>query len=72
MEAALDINDIILQIKKMDKKDQLNLLDRLLLLVRKPEPENKRSPNLSALLNANDNIWKNMDIEKYIEEERRW
>lgn len=72
MAISIDINDIISQVKKMDKKDQVNLLDRILLLVQKPELKAKESQGLSSLSNFKNHTWTNVDIEKYIEDERQW
>ena len=73
METFENIDNIIFEVKKLDKKDQINLLKRLLELVKKTEvPDKGALVNLTSLSGLGSDIWKNTDIDSYIENERRW
>ena len=41
MNADLNVNDILLQVKRLDKEDQLSLLEKLALLIGKSERKKK-------------------------------
>jgi len=41
MNADLNVNDILLQVKRLDKEDQLSLLEKLALLIGKSERKGK-------------------------------
>lgn len=43
MPAALNINDILLQVKQLDKDAQLTLLERIVRLLQKPETDSNPS-----------------------------
>ncbi len=73
MAASLNINDILSQVKQLDKEDQLNLLQRLVLLLKKSEVTKNTSLRLSNLSGLGSEIWGNVDdINNYIDEERQW
>ncbi|CAN5153823.1 hypothetical protein BH09BAC2_BH09BAC2_17450 [soil metagenome] len=71
MAASLQINDILTRVKKLDKEDQLNLIQKIALLLKKKEtPEN--SVCLTALTGLGSEVWKDVDIDNYIDGERQW
>jgi hypothetical protein len=73
METFGNIDNIILEAEKLDKKDQINLLKKLLELVKKTEVLNKStSVSLTSLSGLGSDIWINTDIDSYIENERQW
>jgi hypothetical protein len=73
MAASLNINDILSQVKRLDKKDQLTLLQRMAYLLKRKEPTEATSTRLTALSGMGSEIWKSTDdIDKYIDEERQW
>lgn len=72
MAASLNINDILSQIKKLDKEDQLNLLQRLVLLLKKTEVSKNTSIYLSSLSGLGSEIWRDTDMDSYVEGERQW
>ena len=73
MAASLNINDILSQVKQLDKEDQLTLLQRMASLLKRRETEKATSARLTALSGMGSEIWKNTDsIDKYIDEERQW
>lgn len=73
MSASLNINDILSQVKQLDKEDQLTLLQRLVSLLKRTEATKLSSVRLTSLSGLGSEIWKSSnDIDNYIDEERQW
>jgi len=73
MAASLNINDILSQVKRLDKEDQLTLLQRLASLLKRTESTTGASMRLTALSGLGSEIWKSTDdIDYYIDGERQW
>ncbi|RZK05966.1 MAG: hypothetical protein EOO46_15555 [Flavobacterium sp.] len=73
MAASLNINDILSQVKQLDKEDQLTLLQRMAYLLKRKETKRTTSIRLTSLTGLGSSIWKSADeINKYIDEERQW
>lgn len=73
MAAPLNINDILSQVKQLDKEDQLTLLQRLASLLKKAEAKQAASARLTSLSGLGSEIWKSTrDIDNYIDGERQW
>jgi hypothetical protein len=60
MAASLNINDILSQVKQLDKEDQLTLLQRLASLLKRTEAKKATSLPLTSLLGLGSEI-----LEKY-------
>ena len=73
MAASLNINDILSQVKRLDKEEQLMLLQRLASLLKRTESTKGASMRLTALSGLGSEIWKSTDdIDYYIDRERQW
>lgn len=73
MAASLNINDILSQVKQLDKEDQLTLLQRMAYLLRRRETKKATSTRLASLSGLGSEIWKSgNEIDKYIDAERQW
>jgi Neuraminidase (sialidase) len=72
MPISLNINDILFPVKRLDKEEPLNLLQRLVLLLRKTEIAKTYSFRLTSLSRLGSEIWRNANIDKYIDEGRQW
>lgn len=73
MVTSPKINDILSQVKQLDKKDQLTLLQRLASLLKKTETAKIAFIRLTSLSGLGSDIWKSTgDIDNYIDEERQW
>lgn len=72
LSASVNINNIISQVKKLDKEDQLNLMQRLVLILKKQEASKDSPVHLSSLSGLGNEIWQKIDIDNYIEDERQW
>lgn len=71
MNADLNINEILLQVERLDKEDQLSLLEKLALMIRKSERKQKQT-KLSSLSGIGSSLWNNLDIDEYVDQERQW
>ena len=69
---ALKVNDILTEVKQLDKEEQLNLLEKLVLLIRKKEIKQNNHLKLSSISGIGAEIWRDIDIDKYIQSEREW
>ena len=73
MATSLNINDILSQVKQLDKEAQLTLLQRLASLLKKNESKKASSMRLTSLAGLGSDIWKSTtEIDNYIDGERQW
>ena len=73
MPVSLKINDILSQVKQLDKEDQITLLQRVAYLLKRGEAKKTTSIRLTSISCLGSEIWKSVDtIDKYIEQERQW
>lgn len=72
--ASLNINDILSQVKQLDKEDQLTLLQRIASLLKRTQTTKPTSSaQLTSLAGLGSEIWKSADdIDRYIDGERQW
>ena len=67
------INNILLEARKLSKEAQLTLLQRLMLLLKKPVSTAKDAVQLSALARAGSELWDDTAaIDAYLDDERQW
>ena len=66
-----NIGNIISQIKKLDHLEKINLLEKVVSLIKNDNIERERI-SLSGISGLGSEIWKEIDIDKYIENERQW
>ncbi len=71
MPATLNIHDILSNVQKLDKEEQLTLLERLVALIRKEEAPTRPS-KLSKITGIGSKVWQSTNIDEYIERERQW
>ena len=71
MPATLNIHDILSNVQKLDKEEQLTLLERLVALIRKEEAPIRPS-KLSKITGIGSKVWQSTNIDEYIERERQW
>lgn len=70
MPTALNLKDILSQVKKLGKEDQLALLEKLVLLIRRGDRQ--LPTKLSSISGIGSEIWKGGNIDEYLEQERQW
>ena len=73
MATSANINDILTQVKRLDKEDQLTLLQRMAHILKSSEAKNPPSVRLTSLSGLGSDIWKSAaSIDQYLDEERQW
>lgn len=73
MATSLSINDILDQVKQLDKKGRLTLLQRLANLLKRDEASKPGTVSLTSLSGLGSEIWKSTkDIDDHIDGERQW
>ncbi len=72
MATSININDIVTQVRKLNKDDQITLIQRLVLLLKRTEKTNEATIPLTSLSGLSSETWENTDIDNYIDEERQW
>ncbi len=71
--SSLSINDILSQVKQLNKEDQLTLLRRIASLLKSTQTTKTTSLRLTSLAGLGSEIWKSTDdIDSYINGERQW
>ena len=71
MSTALNIHDILSKVKKLDKEEQLTLLERLIALIRRDETLSKPT-KLSKISGIGSKVWEKTNIDEYLDQERQW
>ena len=71
MNSDLNVNDILLQVKRLDKEDQISLLEKLALLISKSERKEIKT-KLSSISGVGSSLWSNTNIDEYVDQERQW
>ena len=68
---TINIDTILNQVRQLDYMDRINLLERIISLIKK-ENVVKEQVKLVSISGLGSEIWKDMDIDKYVENERQW
>lgn len=71
MPTALNMNDILSQVRQLDKEDQLTLLGKLALLIKRTKSKNE-AVKLSSISGLGSSTWSDINIDEYIDRERQW
>jgi hypothetical protein len=71
MHQALNVNDIIAQARQLDEKDQLNLLERLVVLIRKSKGT-EQPAKITSISGLGSSVWSGINIDEYVDQERQW
>lgn len=70
MSTAINIHDILSKVSKLDKEEQVTLLEMLVALIRKDD--STKFVKLSDISGIGSNVWKQTNIDEYIVNERQW
>ncbi len=71
MPETIEIHELMSKIRNLDKEDQFTLLERLVAIVRKNDELEKKT-KLSSISGLGSVIWKETNIDNYIDQERQW
>ena len=69
MERTIKIDEIVNQIGEMDYNDKINIMSRIVGLL-KHEKKNNRLYSITQLKGLGKDIWQKTDIPTYVESER--
>lgn len=73
MDNSLTISQILSQFMKLNLNDRKTLLDKLKKLMTNSKNEvNEPTEGLSALDGLGAEIWREVDIDSYLNNERKW
>ena len=62
-------NQVISEIKALDLSDQLRLLEQMAVIIRQ-KTNTSRTRSILELKGKGKDIWKGLDVKKYLDEER--
>ncbi|MEO6632629.1 MAG: hypothetical protein ABIN13_12925 [Mucilaginibacter sp.] len=71
MNAELSLTEILSQVQKLNKVEQTTLLKKISAMVKRSEI-NTAPVKLMQLAGLGAATWKNVDIDKYVDDERQW
>jgi hypothetical protein len=69
MESTLDINQIVSEIERLDYSDKINILSRIVNLLRKEDSSHQVYP-VTSLKGLGKSIWQKNDTDSYLSGER--
>lgn len=69
MDHTLNINQIVNEIEKLDYNDKINLMSRIVKLLKRDE-RSHQTYSITKLKGLGKNVWSKTDIESYIDAER--
>lgn len=71
MAKALNIHSILVQIEKLDDNQKLSIIERLIEML-KEKKKKKKTVKITDLKGLGADVWKKINIDNYIENERQW
>ena len=72
MATSIRIEEILHQVEKLESEDQLSLLNQLTVLLKKTTFTKDEQLSLTSLSGLGREIWKNKDIDTFLDNERAW
>ena len=72
MEKSMKIESIISEIKQLDYDTRVSLMERLYRILKKDIQKSKHSIHLTELNGLGAEIWTNVNIDRYVQQERQW
>jgi hypothetical protein len=72
MNAELKMDKIFSQVQKLNKAQQTSLLKKLTHLLKADKLTVGKPVTLTDLSGLGSDIWRDTDIDKYVDDERQW
>lgn len=69
MERIININQIVNEIEKLDYNDKINVMSRIVNLLKKAD-KSQQAYSITRLKGLGKNIWQKTDIASYVVSER--
>ncbi len=70
MNAELNLKEILSQIKRLDRPDQATLLKKIAAMLRKDK--SNQLAKLSEIAGLGSSLWRDVNIDEYVDSERQW
>jgi len=70
MDSTVNINHILSEIEKLDKKDKIHLMSMIINLLKRDEKEKASSSSITQLKGLGKELWQKIDTKAYIASER--
>jgi hypothetical protein len=70
MNAELNLNEILLHVKKLNKLDQVALLKKITSMLKKDK--SNQPVKLSEISGLGSSVWQDINIDEYVDGERQW
>ncbi len=71
MSKAINIDQLLAKVELLDNTSKLSLIERIISLIKK-EQKPKLKTDLTKLNGLGKEIWKDVNIDEYLEKERQW
>ena len=71
MNAELSLKEILSQVKKLNKPEKVTLLKKITLMLTREEKTDK-SAKLSEISGLGSSLWRDVNIDRYVDNERQW
>ena len=69
MDRTININQIVNEIEKLDYNDKINIMSRIVNLLKREEKSNE-AYSITRLKGLGKNVWQKTDIDAYVVSER--
>lgn len=69
---TITIKEILNQISKLEDDKKIQVMERILKMLKKEEKAQNSKTKLKNLKGLGADIWRDVDIDKYVERERQW
>jgi hypothetical protein len=70
MDSTINIEQIINEIEKLDYSDKINIMSRIVNLLKREEKDH-RALSVTQLKGLGKNVWQKTDIDSYVLTERK-
>ena len=70
MDSTVNINHILNEIEKLDKKDKIQLMSGIINLIKKEEKHKASSASITQLKGLGKELWQKTDTQAYLTSER--
>lgn len=72
MDAEIKLEKIFSQVRQLNKAQQASLLKKLTHLLKADKTSAGKPVTLADLSGLGSDVWRNTDIDKYVDDERQW
>jgi hypothetical protein len=66
LKDSIEVSKVVQEISKLKKKQRMEVLKKLVLLLDRPQGATKRKPKLTDLAGLGAEVWKGVDPDEYV------